>query len=135
LIRSLSEHATIIISTHILQEVQAICDRVIIIRNGAKALDATMTDLRAGKRLLVAVDAEPEKAIDLLGSVSGVDSVETVNGQGTGHRYALDLTDDGALDTTAPTIASRIAKEGWKLYALQPMTRDLETIFGEISAQ
>jgi ABC-2 type transport system ATP-binding protein len=135
LIRSLAQQATIIISTHILQEVQAICDRVIIIRNGQKALDATMAELRAGKRLLVAVDAGPDLAIELLKSVSGVDGVEAVNGQGAGHRYALDLKGEDALDTAAPRIASRIAKAGWKLYTLQPLTRDLETIFGEISAQ
>ena len=42
LIRELAQTATVMISTHILQEVQAICDRVIIIRNGHKALDASM---------------------------------------------------------------------------------------------
>lgn len=135
LILSLAEHATVIISTHVLQEVQAICDRVIIMRNGQKALDAGMVDLCAGKRLLVAVDAGPEQALELLKSVSGVNGVETVSGQGTGHRYALDLNGENTFDVAAPTVASRIAKEGWKLYALQPETRDLETIFGEISAQ
>jgi ABC-2 type transport system ATP-binding protein len=135
LIRNLAQNATVIISTHILQEVQAICDRVIIIRNGEKALDATMAELRAGKRLLVAVDAAPELALGLLRSVSGVNGVERVASLGVGHRYALELNDEDSLDDTAPTIASCIAKEGWKLYALQPETRDLESVFGEISAQ
>jgi ABC-2 type transport system ATP-binding protein len=135
LIRSLSERATIIISTHILQEVQAICDRVIIIRNGEKALDATMDELRSGRRLLVEVDAGPEQALDLLRSVAGIDEVEAMREQGAGHRYALRLHGDGALDSAAPSVARRIAEEGWKLYALQPETRTLETIFGEISAQ
>lgn len=135
LIRNLAQNATVIISTHILQEVQAICDRVIIIRNGEKALDATMSELRAGKRLLVAVDAAPEQALGLLRSVTGVSGVERVAGQGVGHRYALELNDEDSLDDAAPTIASCIAKEGWKLYALQPETRDLESVFGEISAR
>ncbi|MEJ2591187.1 MAG: ABC transporter ATP-binding protein [Candidatus Thiodiazotropha sp.] len=135
LIRTLAHNATVIISTHILQEVQAICDRVIIVRNGEKALDATMAELRAGRRLLVAVDAAPEQALDLLGSVAGVNGVERVTDQGAGHRYALELADGDTLDEAAPTIASQIAQAGWKLYALQPETRDLETVFGEISAQ
>ena len=135
LIRSLAQQATVIISTHILQEVQAICDRVIIIRNGQKALDATMQELQAGKRLLVAVDAEPDRAVDMFKSVQGVQSVETLHGKGPGHRYALDLGGQEDLSATAPLIASRIATEGLKLYALQPESRDLETIFGEISAQ
>lgn len=135
LIRLLAEHATVILSTHVLQEVQAICDRVIIIRNGRMALDATMDELRAGKRLLVAVDAGPERALDLFNSVDGIQSVEQMDERGPGYRYALDLGDQGELADTAPAVASQVAKQGVKLYTLQPESRDLETIFGEISAQ
>lgn len=135
LIRSLSQQATVIISTHILQEVQAICDRVIIIRNGQKALDASMQELQAGKRLLVAVDGEPAKTLDLLRSVNGVQSVEQLEIQGPGHRYALGVGGQDELSDTAPLVADRIANAGMKLYALQPESRNLETIFGEISAQ
>jgi ABC-2 type transport system ATP-binding protein len=94
-----------------------------------------MAELRAGNRLLVAVDAEPARALALLRSVDGVRSVRAMNGQGVGHRYALDLDGDNGLTDTAPRIASRITAEGLKLYALQPESRDLETIFGEISAR
>ncbi len=135
LIRSLAEEATVIISTHILQEVQAICDRVIIVRNGKKVLDATMEELRAGKRLLVEVDAGPERALDLFGSVDNVQSVEQLGERGPGIRYALALGGAGELSVTAPLVASRVASEGLKLYALQPESRDLEAIFSEISVQ
>ena len=135
LIRTLAQNATIILSTHILQEVQAICDRVIIIRNGHKALDATMDELRAGKRLLVSVDAAPEKVLDLFKSLQGVKSVETLDETGIEHRYALDLEQQEALHQTAPELATRVTAEGMKLYTLQPEVRNLETIFGEISAQ
>ena len=135
LIRTLAEQATVIISTHILQEVQAICDRVIIIRNGQKALDATMDELRVGKRLLVAVDAGPERALDLFKAVKGVESVEQLDMHGPGHRYALDLDGSVELQETAPEVASQAVVGGLKLLAMQPESRDLETIFGEISAQ
>jgi ABC-2 type transport system ATP-binding protein len=135
LIRGLAKQATVIISTHILQEVQAICGRVIIVRDGSKALDAGMAELQAGKRLLVALDAAPERAIDLLTSVNGVDSVESLNNTGVGYRYALDLSEKHEITETAPEVAGQIVAEGMKLYALQPERRDLETIFGEISAR
>ncbi len=135
LIRVLAEHATVILSTHILQEVQAICSRVIIIHDGRKVLDSTMDELLAGKRLLVAVDAGPEQALELLSTVDGIVSVEPMARQGPGHRYDLDLGEEGDPAEAAHIIASRIAKEGWKLYALQPERRDLEQIFSEISAQ
>jgi len=98
-------------------------------------MDATMQELRAGRRLLVAVDAAPAKAVALLGAVPGVGAVEVVDAQGAGHRYALDLQGEEGLTETAPLVASRVTAEGLKLYALQPESRDLETIFGEISNQ
>ena len=135
LIRFLAEQATVILSTHILQEVQAICSRVIIVHNGRKVLDSTMDELLAGKRLLVAVDAGPERALELLNSVGGIVSVEPMARQGPGHRYVLDLGEEDDPAEAAHIVASRIATEGWKLYALQPERRDLEQIFSEISAQ
>ncbi len=135
LIRFLAEQATVILSTHILQEVQAICSRVIIVHNGRKVLDSTMDELLAGKRLLVAVDAGPDRALELLNSVGGIVSVEPMARQGPGHRYVLDLGEEDDPAEAAHIVASRIATEGWKLYALQPERRDLEQIFSEISAQ
>ncbi|MCH7486932.1 MAG: ATP-binding cassette domain-containing protein [Proteobacteria bacterium] len=135
LIRSLAEHATVILSSHILQEVQAICDRIIIIHNGQKVLDSTMEELLASKRLLVAIDAEPERALDLLNSIDGVAAVEPMAQQGPGHRYALDMGNFDDPAGTAPIVANQIAMEGWKLYALQPERHDLEKIFSEISVQ
>ena len=135
LIRSLADTSTVIISTHILQEVQAICDRVIIIRDGSKVLDATMDELQSGKRLLVSIDAESDKARTLFGSLDSVQGVEPITYHGPGHRYALDLNGVGELFDVAPLVAKRVADEGFKLYSLHAETRDLETVFGEISAQ
>jgi ABC-2 type transport system ATP-binding protein len=135
LIRNVAEHATVILSTHILQEVQAICSRAIIIHNGKKVLDSTMDELLAGKRLQVAVDAGPERAIKLLAAVNGIESVESLTQRGPGHRYMLDLGKEGDPAEAAHIVASRIAAAGWKLYALHPERRDLEQAFSEISAQ
>lgn len=135
LIRALARRATVILSTHILQEVQAICDRVLIIRSGRKALDATMAELRAGKRLLVSVDATPDRALPLFKAVSGISTVEALGSDGPQQRYALDLASGKEPLDAAPEVASRVATAGLKLYSLMPETRDLETIFGQISAQ
>ena len=135
LIRDVAEDATVILSTHVLQEVQAICSRVIIIHEGRKVLDATMDELLTGKRLQVVVDAGPEQAIALLAAIQGVVSVAQMTQNGPGCRYVLDLRDDEDPAEAAHVAASRIAAEGWKLFVLQPERRDLEQVFGEISAQ
>ncbi len=132
LIRELARNATVILSTHILQEVQAVCDRVIIIRNGRKALDAGLDELRQGGRLLVTLDAPPERARPLLLESAGVSAVEVLAGKDGHHHYALSL-DDPQDEETAPLLVRRLNGEGLRLYALQRESRDLESVFGEIT--
>lgn len=135
LIRALAAHATVILSTHILQEVQAICDRVIIIRDGVVALDARMDELRSGGRLLVSIDAAPKRAQPLLTRVRGVRAVEVLAQEGARYSYALATADSDDPAETAPAVSRALHDDGCKLYALQRERRDLETVFGEISAQ
>ncbi len=135
LIKTLAEHATVIISTHILQEVQAVCDRAIILRDGRKVMDSRLDELRAGNRLLLAVDAEPERAEPVLGGIEGVQSVEPLGMNGGPYRYALAVDGGGGPTDLAPTVARTVMEQGFRLYSLVPEHHDLETIFGEISAQ
>ncbi len=133
LIRELARHATVILSTHILQEVQAVCDRVIIIQGGRKALDAGLDELRQGARLLVTLDAPPQQVRSLLAATPNVAAVEVLPGNGDGrHHYALRLHDPGN-EETAPALARRLADADLRLYALHRESRDLESVFGEIS--
>lgn len=132
LILALAKQATVILSTHILQEVQAICDRVIIVRNGQLALDSRMDELRSGNRLLVSVDSAPDKAKPIFNSVNGVESVELLGNDGARYRYALALSRQSD-DEAAPAVSRALLDGGCKLYMLQPERRDLETVFGDIS--
>jgi len=126
LIRELAKTATVIVSTHILQEVQAVCDRVLILRSGRLVVDSRLDALQEGRRLLVSVDKE---ATDSLAKVEGVAGVKTrgkANGRWT---YVLE-----AGDETAPRVAATLTASGHRLYALQPEQRDLETVFAEVNA-
>lgn len=136
LITTLSESCTIIISTHILQEVQAICDRAIIIKNGRKVVDSRLEELQADSQLLLKTDAPPEKATPMLGSFDGVTAVQqlspTENAPGYCYRMTL-ATDTDRYQTTA-NLAKKVQAEGWNIYGFHPETRDLETVFAETSA-
>ncbi|MBF0109049.1 MAG: ABC transporter ATP-binding protein [Magnetococcales bacterium] len=127
LIGELAREATIIVSTHILQEVQAVCARVLILRSGRLAVDARLDALESESRLLVTIDREGQS---LLGAIPGVTSVERI-ATPTGERssYILDASFD-----TAPRVARTLAENNIPLYALQPQRRDLETVFAEANA-
>jgi gliding motility-associated transport system ATP-binding protein len=127
LIRDLARSATIIVSTHILQEVQAVCERVLILRSGRLVLDTHLDELQRTGGLLVSVDKD---ARDALARVSGVAAVEergAVEGQ---RSYRIDAPPDAA-----PAVAEALSRAGLKLYALQPQRRDLETVFAEVNEE
>ena len=129
LVRELAREATLIISTHILQEVQAVCDRVIIIQHGQKALDANLDALNAGQRLLVTTDrAEAGEVLKHLAGVSRVEPLHT-----DANRYCFALSGDKPAEQLAPTVATAITQKGWPLYGLSPETRSLERVFSEIN--
>lgn len=130
LLRDLARESTLIISTHILQEVQAICDRVIIIQHGRKVLDARLDELNQGRRLLVHTEDRRE-ALALLGDIEGVVAVEPVEtGEGAA-TFALSATVPARQ--LAPVVAAAVIGWGWNLYGLYPEARTLEKVFSEIN--
>ncbi|RMH17567.1 MAG: ABC transporter ATP-binding protein [Gammaproteobacteria bacterium] len=128
LIRNLAKEATVILSTHILQEVQAVCDRVLIMRSGKLVVDSRLEDLQTLDRVRV-VTNNPG-AVNYLKPVTGGKQV-TVQ-QGNDGRVILELE---AAAELLPEIAASIHKAGDTLYALHPLERNLETVFAEVNAQ
>lgn len=131
LIKEVSSSATILISTHILQEVQAVCGRVIIINRGKKALDANISDLQAAGQLYVATNMEPRACTAVMEDAGKLKMIGyKVND--SQHCYTLETQRELIADASA-SLAQRLVEHGCKIYALKPVVRDLETIFQEIT--
>jgi ABC-2 type transport system ATP-binding protein len=131
LITRLAKNATVMISTHILPEVAAICGRVIIINRGKLALDKPLSELGGGSRLRLVTDGKPNAVKGILSPM--VSNVETISSGDKASTYALDLN-GAAPDETAASIARALNNNGLSLFALHPEIRDLETVFAEITA-
>lgn len=131
LIAELAQTSTVIVSTHILQEVQAICDRVIIIKDGAMALDAQVDGLQQSSKLLISTDAEADSAVELFESFDQVASAAAVQEQ----QFELKLQEDADSRATAAALAREIHDKDWQLFAMHFESRNLETVFAEISEQ
>src|SRR5690606_8452789 len=82
LIKETSTSTTAIFSTHILQEVQALCDRVIVINKGKLVADDSLSDLlaAAGGRQVIIVEFESQVEADDLQKITGVSTVEPLEG-------------------------------------------------------
>lgn len=129
LIRELGQDHGVILSTHILPEVQTTCDRVQIINKGSLVLDDSIAGLARymkSKTLAVAFREEPDP--ELLRQLEGVREVE-LDGHGR-VRFFCDLERD-------PTDAIiRLANEkNWGLYEITPERASLEQIFVDLTTE
>ena len=129
LVGDLSRNATIIISTHILQEVEAICERVIIMVQGQIAVDALLSELQQSNRLMIGLGNPSEDAAEQLRKIPGVGLVSVVAGP-RGESYGLEL--EGSVSAVAPQVARVAVEGGWGLYGMSEESRTLETVFREV---
>lgn len=125
LIAELARESTVIVSSHILQEVQAVCERVLIMNRGRLVLDARLDELQAGRRLLVSVGGDAREALAKVVGVRGVERRTDAQGHVV---FAVDA--DAEL---APALADAVHAAGMKLFGLQAERRDLETVFAEVT--
>ena len=123
LIRELGGRRSIILSTHILPEVEAICSRVQIMHHGEIVFSDTIAglrDFRGGRMVSVTLQRPP--AIEALRDIPGVAAVEAA-GEG---RFRLQFAPDA--DPTAALI-SRAGAGDWGLQQLTPAQSSLEDVF------
>jgi ABC-2 type transport system ATP-binding protein len=133
LIRRLGENSTIILSTHILQEIEAVCDRVLVMIKGRLVADSPLAELLDTKQIDLAV---AKGTADVARALGGLDGVSEVASAGT--------SDDGVSDVYAirwhgdvppvPAIVNAGAAKGWTIHAVAPVQRTLETVIGELQA-
>ena len=127
LIRELRGEHSIILSTHILPEVQAACDRVQIINAGQLVLSDTIDGLQRrmqASSMIVALKRPPDAGA--LQAIAGVDSVEALEHG----RFRLNYLPDRS---PAEQVAEQAVRNGWGLYELAPERISLEQIFVDIT--
>ena len=123
LVRELGGAHSVILSTHILPEVEAICDRVQIMHHGSVVYSDTIAALKAfhsGRTIVVGLKRPPSEGE--LGSIPGVAAVESAGDK----LYRLQLAPE--RDPTEQIVA-RAVEKNWGLYHLAPAQTSLEDVF------
>ena len=109
----------VLLSSHLLEEVERVCDAVVILRDGVVAANASINDLRGiGHGMTVDVDGDPQRLVDELsrrGVPSRVDATHVL--VDTEDEHTLDIIRDAVADLAVP------------LRALRPRRRSLEDVF------
>lgn len=127
LVLELAAKATVIVSTHILQEVQAVCERVLILRAGRLVIDSRLEDLQLSHALLVTVEGDARATLE---SVEGVVKVAELSVDGSRRHYRVE-----APSAVAPLVASALADAGSALHELKVERQDLETVFARVNEE
>ena len=131
LLRTLSKKHTIILSTHILAEVQAVCERIIIINKGKIIADERTADITRtiedGYQYQFRISG-PEKEVRLaLEKINGVKSV-LPTGEKDADSYAFIVESERGIDVRK-SVFNLCARMGWAILGLSPVGTDLESIF------
>lgn len=135
LIRRLAERSTILFSTHILSEVEALCDRVIILINGQVKADARLSELAATSDAVLVLQEEQagvESGLQSLDGVQGVELARTADGYPVYRVIGEGASDGGNL---CPAIYDLARGRGWPLRELRRDERTLETVFNQLATE
>ena len=124
LIRQAASTSTVILSTHILQEVEAVCDRVLIMRGGQLAVDAQLDDLHSSGLLIMKAQGAADTIITLLESIELVTSIESDAAQS----YQISV-DPGREDEAARKIVKMLVDNGIEISQISSQRDRLESLF------
>src|SRR5215467_8387186 len=122
LIAGLAKKATVLLSTHILSEVEATCERVLVIMQGELRADAKLADLRSANAAVVSIEAAASGVADVLHKVEGVTSVEAA---GTAGEFTRWRVTSGSAKELCPALFDALRTTRWKIGELRPEPKTL----------
>ena len=128
LIKNLGQSKTVLLSTHIMQEVEAICDRVIIINKGKIVLDKKLIDLKKNARQIVAVEFDSSVEEIALMQIENVEKVENTSG----FVYQVSFNSEKDMRSRVFDFAH---DNGLKILQLQEKNTTLEKLFIELTSE
>ena len=137
LVRELGKSHTLFLSTHILSEVEAVCDRAIVIARGRLVGEGTLAELtakRKGRRLLLTVRGADESVRRALSELPGVRAVASDSDETSGaRRVTLDVSDDADPDVVAERAVAALVAASLGVRSLERGGASLEEVFQELT--
>ena len=131
LIKELTVTSTILLSTHILSEVEAICDRVIVLVNGKVAADIVISELVKKTFYKLLIKGRVEEAKTSLKAIPGVDQVilDSNHSNVSETLFEIHYSEDSDI---RESINKTVQSNGWSLLELSSSSKTLEQFFSEL---
>ncbi len=130
LIRRLAQRSTILFSTHILPEVEALCSRVIVLMGGEKRTDAKLAELAGSTDAILTLGDKVEGAVNALKALTGVRNVEKLSVSNGYVSYRILGEADADL---CPAVYKLAAQQNWPVRELRSDRQTLESVFSKLA--
>ncbi|WP_420321712.1 gliding motility-associated ABC transporter ATP-binding subunit GldA [Flagellimonas sp.] len=127
LIRSIGKQKTILLSTHIMKEVEAVCDRVIIINKGELVADKKLEELREATEQIIEVEFDYRVEEQLLKNLPHASQVKNTGG------FVYEIT-FGTSDDMRPAVFDFAHDNKLKTLQLSRKNKNLESLFTELTS-
>lgn len=138
LIKTLAEDKTVLLSTHILPEVNMTCHRAAIINQGEVVAVGTLDDLMAqragGTTYELEVQGTPADVASRLNAVTGIKQIKGLSQEAQADRQQVQVTSEAGLEL-GPQIASALIEGGLELYEMRRVAKSLEDIFLNLTTE
>ena len=133
-IRSLGQNHTVILSSHILPEVQAVCDRILVIHHGKIVADGTSAELsermEGAEQLDMTIEGEPAGVLSTLRAVPGI--AEAIVTQEDGKKSIYRITAEPDADIRH-SVFDALSQNHMPILSMQQVELSLEDIFLELT--
>lgn len=130
LIRRIAKTSTVILSTHIMQEVEALCSRVLIMHSGELIVDAALDELTSSHELRLETNAGVKEGSALIKTISGISAAKAQSLDEAGTTvFTLSLANKADLKSVSSDVSKSIVGAGFALHRLEVVKEDLETLF------
>lgn len=126
LIQNLGKEKTVFLSTHIMQEVEAMCDRVIIINKGEIVADKSLKELRQGKTQTIVVEFDYRIEDAFIKRIADVTAVKNT------YDFVYEVTFD-TMEDRRPQVFDFAKANDLKILQLHQKTANLESMFRELT--
>lgn len=136
IIRQIGKEKTVILSTHILSEAEATCDRVVIINQGKIVADGSMENLKlsAGKEYLINMSLQNADIDSVKKELEAIAGIINIKPYDEGETLDVKLTCQSSADIRGD-IYRKIKQTDWVLLELHQETKTLEKIFRELTKE
>jgi ABC-2 type transport system ATP-binding protein len=142
LIKELAQDHTVLISTHILSEVEATCQRALVIDRGRLVAQGTLEELSRGRRsndLLLIVRSAEHRFIELLGQEPGVVAVETLASEGLPNadyaRLRITIAESASPLELSQRLVRALVTAGVDVASVRQETASLEQVFAALTQE